>query len=44
MVQGWIEGLQRSIDFIEEHLTHPLDIEEIAGTAGSNQPPAVQNS
>ena len=33
MMQGWIEGLQHSIDFIEEHLTDPLDIEEIAGKA-----------
>ena len=32
-MQGWIEGLQHSIDFIEEHLTDPLDIEEIAGKA-----------
>jgi AraC family transcriptional regulator len=32
-VQGWIEGLQSSIDFIEQHLTDELDIEEIAGKA-----------
>lgn len=31
MVQGWIDGLQRSIDFIERHLTDELDIEKIAG-------------
>ncbi len=33
MMQGWNEGLQHSIDFIEEHLTDPLDIEAIAGKA-----------
>ncbi len=33
MMQGWIEGLQGSTDFIEKHLTDPLDIEEIAGKA-----------
>ena len=33
MMQGWIEGLQASIDFIEQHLDEPLDIEEIAGKA-----------
>ena len=33
IVQGWIEGLQSSIDFIEQHLTDELDIEEIAGKA-----------
>ena len=32
-MQGWIEGLQASIDFIEQHLDEPLDIEEIAGKA-----------
>ena len=32
-MQGWIEGLQSSIDFIEQHLTDELDIEEIAGKA-----------
>ena len=32
-MQGWIEGLQRSIAFIEQHLTDELDIEEIAGKA-----------
>ena len=33
MMQGWIEGLQASIDFIEQHLDEPLDIEEVAGKA-----------
>ena len=30
---GWIEGFQKSIDFMERHLTEELRIEEIAGTA-----------
>ena len=33
-MQGWIEGIQASIDFIDEHLTEPLDITEVAGIAG----------
>ena len=33
-MQGWIEGIQSSIDFMEEHLTEPLDITKIAGIAG----------
>ena len=32
-MQNWIEGFQESIDFMEEHLTDELDIEEIAGKA-----------
>ena len=32
-MQGWIEGLQKSIDFIEQNLTDELDIEEIAAQA-----------
>ena len=32
-MQGWIEGMQRSIDFIEAHLTEALDIDAIAGQA-----------
>ena len=32
-MQGWIEGLQASIDYIEENLTEPLDIVDIAGKA-----------
>ena len=32
-MQGWIEGLQSSIDYIEQHLTDDLDIEAIAGKA-----------
>ena len=32
-MQGWIEGLQRSIDYIERHLTDEPDMEEIAGQA-----------
>ena len=33
-MQGWIEGFQASISYIEENLTEPLDITEIAGIAG----------
>lgn len=29
-MQGWIEGFQESIDFIEKNLTEELDIEDIA--------------
>ena len=32
-MQGWIEGIQNSIDYIEQHLADELDIEEIAGMA-----------
>ncbi len=32
-MQGWIEGFQKSIDFIEQNLTEELDIEEISGKA-----------
>lgn len=32
-MQGWIEGFQESIDFMEKNLTDELDIEEIAGKA-----------
>ena len=32
-MQGWIEGFQESIDFIEENLTDELDIEVIASKA-----------
>ena len=32
-MQGWVEGFQESIDFIEENLTEELDIEIIAGKA-----------
>ena len=32
-MQGWIEGFQESIDYIEENLTDDLDIEVIAGKA-----------
>ena len=32
-MQGWIDGFQASIDFMEQHLTEPLDIEQIAGKA-----------
>ena len=32
-MQGWIEGFQGSIDFIERNLTEELDIEDIAGKA-----------
>ena len=30
-MEGWIDGFQESIDFIEENLSEVLDIEEIAG-------------
>lgn len=30
---GWVEGIQRSIDFIEENLTGPLEIEDAAEAA-----------
>ena len=33
-MQGWIDGFQESIDFMEQNLTEELDIEEIAGKAG----------
>ena len=32
-MKGWIEGFQESIDYIEQHLTESIDIEEIAGKA-----------
>ena len=32
-MQGWIEGIQASIDFMEEHLTEELAVEEIAAQA-----------
>ena len=32
-MQGWIEGFQRSIDFIEQNLCEALDIGKIAGRA-----------
>lgn len=32
-MQGWIEGFQESIDFIEQNLTEELDIENIASKA-----------
>ena len=32
-LKGWIEGFQESIDYIEQHLTESIDIEEIAGRA-----------
>ena len=32
-MQGWIEGFQASIDFIEQSLTEALDIEAIAAKA-----------
>ena len=32
-MQGWIEGIQASIDFIEDNLTENLDIEDIAAKA-----------
>ena len=32
-MQGWIEGFQESIDYIEENLSEALDIEKIARKA-----------
>ena len=32
-MKGWLEGIQESIDFIEDNLTENLDIEVIAGKA-----------
>ncbi|MBO5569472.1 MAG: hypothetical protein J6A79_11150 [Clostridia bacterium] len=32
-MQSWTEGFQASIDYIEEHLDEPLEIEEIAKCA-----------
>lgn len=32
-MQGWIEGFQDSIDFIEQNLTNDLDIKDIADKA-----------
>ena len=29
-MQGWIEGFQESIDYIEENLSEALDIEKVA--------------
>ena len=33
-MKGWVAGIQESIGYIEENLTEPLDITEIAGIAG----------
>lgn len=33
---GWVESLQRAIDFMEEHLMEPVTIEEIAKEANSS--------
>lgn len=32
-MQGWIEGFQRSVDFIEAHLTDEMEIDDIAAKA-----------
>ena len=32
-MQGWLEGMQASIEYLEGRLTEPLDIERIAATA-----------
>ena len=32
-MQGWIEGFQKSIDFVEQNLTEELTIEDIAAKA-----------
>lgn len=33
---GWVESLQRAIDYMEEHIEEPLSIEEIAKQASSS--------
>ena len=33
-MQGWADGIQHSIDYMEENLTESLEITEIAGIAG----------
>ena len=33
-MKGWIDGIQASMDYIEEHLTEPMEMEEIANVAG----------
>ena len=33
-MQGWIDGFQASLDYIESHLTDPLPVGEISGVAG----------
>ena len=32
----WITGLQRAIDYVEEHITEPIDYEEAAKRAYSS--------
>ena len=32
-MRGWIEGIQESMDFMEQNLTEELEIEAIAGKA-----------
>lgn len=36
MVMGWIESLQRAIDYMEKHLDEPVTIEQIAKQANSS--------
>ena len=33
---NWITGIQRAIDYVEEHLTEPVDYEEVAKQALSS--------
>ena len=32
-MQGWMEGFQKSIDYIEQNLTEEMNIEDIAEVA-----------
>lgn len=32
----WITGIQRAVDYVEEHLTEPIDFEKVAGCAYSS--------
>lgn len=36
MAMGWVESLQRAIDWMEEHIEEPVSIEEIAKQANSS--------
>ena len=32
----WISGLQRALDYVEEHITEPIDFEKVAKSAYSS--------
>lgn len=32
----WISGLQRALDYVEEHITEPIDFEEVVKSAYSS--------